>query len=148
MTEWDDACFARLNADATLLALLPGGLYVNLPVGGLSRDNKPAAYDTATGKMKVCGVVTGRNITPRNDLRDKAAQFMTVNQILEVWLYNDRDLTWPFAAADRVYVLLHERPLAGSFGLTLAERIKTRAPELGEAHLLRHDYQVVASLGG
>jgi hypothetical protein len=98
--------------------------------------------------LKKTIVVTGRDELPTDAIRDKAVQFTTARQIVEVWIYQDRDKGWPFDVRDRVFTLLHEKPLPGTFGLVLVNNIKVRAVELGGACLLRSDYEVIASYGG
>lgn len=49
-----EAIKAKLEADATLVALVPGGFYYRADI---NRTDTPAAYD-GRGRLKVCGVLT------------------------------------------------------------------------------------------
>jgi hypothetical protein len=143
------AVFNRLSADSTLLTLLPGGVmhHRDLPEEGLSRDSAPSGVYAADpdGRLQPCCVVRGRAVVPTTFLRDLNTQFTSTQQVVECWFYDDPDAGWDSIslAATRVYQLLQEKPVSGSFNMTLANEIEDRAPELGDACFIRNDYAVI-----
>ena len=101
---------AALAADATLVALLPGGIYdAGAVVGGeISRQATPSAFD-ANSELRPCALINGGGDTP--DGPGAIAGRMLVN----VWLYHrTSDATLETAAA-RVRTLLHKAVLTGTY---------------------------------
>lgn len=140
--------FNRLSADSTLLTLLPGGVlhYEDLPHQGLSRDTTPDIYLAGPdGRLQPICVVRGRDVVPTNFLRDQNTQYSSNQQVVECWFYDDSDEGWDTIqlAANRVYFLLQEKPVTGSFNITLTNEVLARAEELGWACMLRYDYAVI-----
>lgn len=148
MSDYDELVYNRLDADVTLTALVPGGMYYDLDSNGINRESTPNAYDPTTDLLRVTGVVTSRAAVPTGDLRDQDGQYLSTHQTIEVWIYNDRDGIWPTAARDRIYALLQDNPVTGAHGLTLVNQIKTRAPELNDAKLIKLEFQLTGHLGG
>jgi len=148
MTDCDELVYDRLAADGMLAALVPGGMYYNLDAAGINRDTTPDAYDPTTGMLRVSAVVTSRAIIPTGDLRDSDTQYLSTHQTIEIWVYNDRDSAWPTTASERIYALLQDQAVTGVHGLTLTNTIKTRAPELSDAKLIKLEFQATGHLGG
>jgi hypothetical protein len=87
-----------LAGDATLMALLPGGLYAG---GEISRQDTPGAFD-AYAEIRACGLVALEVQTPFGPFTNSMRQFFTVT----FWQrsgYGAVD-----AALDETFVRLHE----------------------------------------
>ncbi len=134
-----------LAADATLLALLTGGIYVSATAGplGITRDTVPAAFD-ANGYLKPAALVKQRNKVTTGDVLDFDAKIESARQVVEVWLYQDSGYETLDTAAARVRTLLMGRQLTDSFELRLAQWIDRQRDEgaLNGASLERLDWQV------
>lgn len=140
------AVYDKLFADATLAALLTGGLlhFRDLPAV-INMDTLPAVYDTTNAIMKVWGVAKGRPVVPSGGLRDSNSQLNSVRQVVEIYLYDDRNSGWDVieTAADRVYALLEGKTVAGAYKLSLINEVTDlRDNTLGDAPMIRHDYAV------
>lgn len=138
---------ALLEADATLDALLTGGIYVSATVGplGITRETNPAAFD-ANGWLKPCALVRERNKVPEGSVLDFDAQIESVRQIVEVWLYADSSAGYATldTAAQRIRALLMGETLTASFELRLAVWLARQRDNgaLAGAAMQRLDFQV------
>ena len=143
---YDGAIYTLLSADATLVAILTGGIYHkrDMTTEGIDRDGTPDAFDTI-GLLKPCLVVSGRGNIPTNQLADPATQYTTTSQVVELWFYADRDagLDTLESATERVYALLQGKKVTGAARMSLVNELMGRAPELDNAVFIRHDYQVI-----
>jgi hypothetical protein len=150
VTDADQLVYDRLAADETLTDILTGGVYFadDLPGEGITKKTYPDVWNGV--RLKPFAVVKGRGVIPTFDVRDKEAQLTSTNQVIEIWLYNDRDAGYTTIkqARDQIYTLLHERPVTGTFALWFDQELKMpRADELGSAVTLRLDYMSVAYKG-
>lgn len=94
-----------LAADATLMALLPGGLYAG---GEITRQLTPAAFD-ANGELSPCGLVNATSDTP------DGPTLYAGRMLVSVWLYHrTRDAANETAVA-RIKTLLHRQVLPGTY---------------------------------
>lgn len=136
-----------LEADATLDALLTGGVYESATVGplGISRESTPAAFD-ADGYLKPTALVRQRNIVPTGDVLDFDAKLESARQVVEVWLYADQSGGYATldTAAARVRQVLMGETLSDSFELRLALWVDRERDEgaLSGSLLERLDFQV------
>ena len=98
---------ALLEADATLMALLTGGVYAWETVGaeGITRTTMAAAFDAAN-RILPCAVVKARPEIERRAVFDPVVQSSSWRQTIEVWLYEFIGYTTIEAAATRIYALL------------------------------------------
>lgn len=147
----DTLIHTRLAADGTLTGYLTGGVYLsrNLPQRGITIDDVPAAF-AANGALKPLAVVKPRSLVGTTDIRDQARQLTSTNQVIEIWLYADGAAGYSTLenAASRIYVLLHERRVAGQFSMTFDQKLyPPRASELGDAGVIRMDFMSIAYLG-
>lgn len=100
-----------LLTDATLVALLPGGIYTGQEVdsyGGFSReDGSPTedAYD-ADGFLLACAMVRDGAIVPSGGIRDLKEKTTGVSQTSRIYYYQDRGHGTIFTAADRGHYLM------------------------------------------
>jgi len=102
MTTLRQAVVALLEADATLMAILTGGVYDRREI---NRTLTPAAYDVR-GQLRPCAVVTISATTPET-IPDRP--FETV--FFQVWLYEAEGNHYAAIgpAADRIRALLHTK---------------------------------------
>jgi len=135
-----------LAADATLTATLTGGIYDFLETKklGINIVTTPSAFN-ASSVLKPCALIKARSEIPFGGIADPNAQYITISQVVEIWLYSDGDLGYTALATarDRIYALLQNNRVAGAFETRLANIIEgVNAPELDYAALIRADYQV------
>jgi len=101
---------AALAGDATLAAILTGGLYDGTEVNDISRQATPAAYDEYS-ELKPCAIVKPETQAPAGPHPDGSRLYVTV------WFYQQNGSTAIDLARVRAYHLLHRTTLAGSGGL-------------------------------
>lgn len=136
---------SRLAADSTLLATLTGGIHDHASLSSAGGSKLPSSAYTASGKLKPLAIVRGRAVVPTGELADRSAQYASTRQVIEVWLYDDRDATLSAlsAAGTRIYTLLQERPLTGTYSLLLMSWMQDmRAEEYGDARMCRQEWDV------
>lgn len=103
MTTPTAAVHAVLSADATLAALLPGGVYTDIPE--ITRQLAPGAFD-ANSELRPCALVKGEGDRATGPARTAAAV------LVGVWVYAARDGTVE-TALERIDVLLRKRHMDG-----------------------------------
>lgn len=108
--------YTVMIADATLVAILTGGVWKRETVGreGISRETTAAAFD-ASGYLKPCALVAQRNIVPTFDVADEMAQRRSVSQVVEIWLYEDTGYTSIDSALARLYTLFEGYQFADGY---------------------------------
>lgn len=114
-----DVVVTALKNDATLAALLTGGVYDQLVVNEISRQSTPDAYDE-DGELLPCALVSGESATPWGPMRDSGRIYFLV------WLYQMPGAVAIEDARTRVYTLLHRQKLsttAGIYGITHANDV-------------------------
>ena len=141
----EDEIAALLEADATLLAILTGGIYTSGTVGvdGITRAAAPDAFD-ADGWLLPCALVKQRGNVTTSDVRDYDAQVSSATQVVEVWFYEDRGYTNIDAAMARVRTLLFGVQLSDSFELVLTN-VVDRGKDIGALNgssLAKQDWAV------
>lgn len=146
----EDDFASRLTGDATLMAILTGGVWKSEDVGpeGITRDTAAAAFD-ASGWLKPCVLVHQRANVPDGQVSDEEAQLDSAIQMVELWFYQDRGYDSIDAAKARCYVLLKGHAFADSFPVRLANVIDRQRDEgaLSGASLARQDWQVNSVIG-
>lgn len=97
-----------LEGDATLMALLTGGVFdaAELPDDGLTPGMTGSPWNASTGVLAPCAVIRWRNRAPYGPHWDLGSERLFV----EVYLYGMR--TTIESAADRVNVLLNAQLLS------------------------------------
>lgn len=134
-----------LAADTTLMATLTGGIYTYTETRklGINAVTTPSAF--ASSVLKPCLLIKDRGEIPFGGIADPNAQYITVSQVVELWLYADGDTGYGALATarDRIYALLQNNRVTGAFEIRLVNIIEgVNAPELDYAALIRADYQV------
>lgn len=133
-----------LEADGTLVAAATGGIYDFDETGrlGLSRTLTPGAYDS-NGLIKPCILLKQRSATPDYQLADDTNQYVSVQEMLEAWFYEEDGYSNIETMRDRVYALTHTVQLTGTFQVLWAGDLRPgiRDDDL-DANVERSDYQV------
>ena len=135
----------KLVADATLMALLTGGLYAyeGLSGEGITRKTLAGAY--STGFLAPCGVVKGRALIPFGGVRDQESQYTSVRQVIEIWLYADAGagLTTLTSAANRIYKVLEGQTVTNSHPLRWLSQESFVERELQQARAILIEFEVI-----
>lgn len=142
--------YTVLNADATLLATLTGGIFKveSIGIDGIDRTSAPAAF--TGGFLRPCALVRSRSFVPDGVLRDNIAKRQTVRETVEVYLYEDRTYTAIDTAKARVITLLMGHQFSDSFEVELVNivpRMREPAGPLMNASMERLDFLVVSVWG-
>lgn len=136
-----------MEADATLMATLTGGVYTSAEVGrdGITRDTAAAAFDTS-GYLKPCALVRQRGLVPDGVLVEQETPAASATQVVEIYVYEDSGYSSIDTALNRLFVLLLGRQLSsGSFPLEWLNTIDRERDEgaLKGASMARQDWLVV-----
>ena len=145
--------YAVLNADATLLATLTGGVWKRESVGveGLTRATAAAAFDSS-GYLRPCALIAERATVPDGVVKDLMAQKVSTRVIVEVYLYADAGAGYSAldTAAARIYVLLQGKQFTGSAEVELVNvvgRWREVDGPLRNAAGIRYDWLVPGIMG-
>lgn len=144
----EDRFKAILEADATILGYLTGGVYTFTELGrdGLVHTNNVCAgafqlqYGIPT--IRPCVVIRIRTDTPTYVRHDGDTQQTSYDGVVEFWFYQFDDYDQIDLAADRLYTLLSSRVFAGlGYVRPLPAQPRLIAPEFENTSLRREDYQ-------
>lgn len=160
MSVQSDAVYSILNADATLLASLTGGIWKyartvsgdtnSIGRNGISSVVMANAY--ANGLLKPCAIVAARGEMPWGGAYDHGEKMKSVRDVIEVYLYIDGDggVSALLTAGDRVEHLLDGEFIGldgagngGGWGNVITRISEDRDPDLNQALYLRIDVQVM-----
>lgn len=132
-----------LEADATLLALATGGIYDYDETGrmGINRTNTPSAF--TSGIIKPCILLKLRSSVPWGDIADPATKTVSLREMFEVQFYADNAYTVIESMRARVFALLHEVRLSGTFICRFAGDFYPPRDVEMDSFVLRSDYAVV-----
>jgi len=154
MTDITATVKTLLAADATLVALLTGGIFTKREIGdaGVDRNNSvtSSAY-VSVGDYPVlqpCLVIVSRGFIPDGNRADAPSKTVSGRQIIELWFYSDQSIGFGTieSARDRCYALLQMESISGVGILTLVNNINDKyAPELDNVAMLRADYKSTRS---
>ena len=136
-----------MEADATLMAILTGGVHTRESLGdeGLARETVPTAFDS-NGFLKPCSVVRQRAAVNDGAVDDMQAQEASVQQVVELWFYDDSGFTNIDSAKARSKVLFHGYQFNDSFPLEWAGEPITRDYDRGALNgrpMARQDWSVI-----
>jgi hypothetical protein len=132
------AVHAILAADATLAALLPGGVWTGIPE--ITRQLAPGAFD-ANSELLACALVNS------GGERDAGPRRIAGAQLVAVWVYDRASDARVEEALARVHEVLHRRPLGGGmweaarFGATWGWREEALSARGGVARYEVHIYR-------
>jgi hypothetical protein len=133
-----------LDADAPLNAILTGGIYKSEDVGveGISRETTPSAF--SSGFLLPCALIKQRGEIVTQDARDYDSVLLSTEQVVEIWLYEDRGYTNIDSAKSRLITVLHGHMFSNAFEAVLANVIDRQRDEaaLKGNSLTRLDWQI------
>ncbi len=136
---------AYLRADATLTALLPGGIYSESDMGeaGItSAESTPAVW--TGGVFQPCAVVRERMPVPQYQVVDETAQLTDQAQSVEVYVYSRVPATLE-TAHGRIYTLVQGHRFTAAWGARWQGGVSNRrAPELPDVWMARRDYRLIS----
>lgn len=139
----------RMEADATLMLILTGGVYESGEVGleGITREATPGAF--SSGYLRPCALVKQRATVPDGIIEDDIDQDTSVRQVVEIWLYDDRSFTSIDAAANRIFTLFQGWQPSDAFPVKLINWIDRQRDQgaLAGASLARLDFEVFSVKG-
>lgn len=106
----------RMEADATLMAILTGGVYAAGSIGllGITRETTPSAFDS-NGYLKPCALVRQRPLIPDLQVVDFTVQAASATQVVEIYVYEDSGYTNIDNALNRLYTLFYGYKFSDSF---------------------------------
>ena len=132
-----DAIHTLLAADSTLLGYLVGGIYNAGEVGEISRQNTAAAFD-ANNELQPCALVKGEVETPvTGPYNDAAAAYVVVI------FYQRAGAGQIDLALERVYTLLHNQKLSGTWRVWHAGDLRDQEDQALEARMHVSRYQCI-----
>ncbi len=132
-----------LAADATLAAIATGGVYDWNSAGrdGIVRTSTPAAFGS-NGRIKPFIMVTSSGGAPDGVLVDEAAQYVSYQAIIGVWMYQDTGYEVIESMRNRVYTLLHAKQIPGIFRMFLQFDMRGQRDPGLDASVERSDFVV------
>lgn len=146
----EDDFATRMEADATLMAILTGGVYTAGELGfeGITRETAAGAFD-ADLYLKPAALVRQRGLVPDGMVEDDVDQDTSVRQVVEVYLYQDTGYASIDLAASRLFVLFQGYQFADSFPVKLINQIDRQRDEgaLKGRSLARLDWEVFSVKG-
>lgn len=143
----EDDFATRMLADATLMAILDGGVFKAGTVGleGITRETASTAFD-ANGYLEPVALVRQRGNVPDGNVRDGMAQKTSAVQVVEIYVYTDSaaGFTEIDAAIDRLYELFEGWQPSNSFPVEWVNTIERQRDTgaLAGANLSRIDFAV------
>jgi hypothetical protein len=136
---------AYLRADASLPALVPGGIYADrdLTVAGVTdAAQTPAVW--AGGSFNACIVIREAAVVPQYRVMDEAEQLVDVAQRLEVYIYALTAVA-VVAIAKRVFAITQGHHFDDAYAATFQPGLGLMdAPNLMDVHMQRDDYLLVS----
>jgi hypothetical protein len=141
----EDDFKTRMTNDATLMAILTGGVYTKGEVGreGITRETAPSAFDD-DGYLEPCALVVQRGLVPDGEVHDEEEQLASAGQVVEVYLYEDSGYGNIDSALDRLFTLFFGYQFTGTFPVELFNMLDRERDEgsLKGASLARQDWMV------
>lgn len=145
----EDDFATRMLADATLVAILTGGIYKSGTVGleGITRDTTPLAF--SNGYLLPSALVKQRGNVADNQVRDGIAQHTSTIQVVEIYLYQDTGYTSIDSAKARLYVLFEGHQFNDSLPVESVNELDRERDDgaLAGASLERIDFAVYSVRG-
>lgn len=134
---------AIMVADATLMAILTGGVYTVDEVSreGITRETNPGAFGT-DGFLLPCALVSVRSARPNQAIRDEASTLTSADIVVEIYNYEDQGYENIDAAQARQFTLFQGSMINGSYPVSwinTTPRARDTGP-LGGASVQRQDW--------
>jgi len=137
-----------MEADATLMAILTGGVYTVDAVGrdGISRDTVPGAFD-ASGFLKPCALVKQRGLVPDGQVVDLSIASAT--QVIEIYLYQDSGFSSIDSALARLFTLFNQYQFSNTWPIEWINTLDRQQDggALKGASLARQDWLITTVEG-
>lgn len=144
MTREDDFK-ARMEGDATLMAILTGGVYTKAETGreGITRDTASDAFD-GDGYLKPCSLVRQRPLVPDGQVADEEESLASDRRVIEIYLYEDSGYSNIDSGLSRLFILFFGHRFSDSFPVQLVHQIDRERDEgaLSGASMARQDWAV------
>lgn len=135
-----------LEADSTLLATATGGIYDFDETGRLGINRTNAATSGAFDSNKIikpCVLLNLRSSNPDYMLADDANQYVSVREMVEIWLFENNGYSNIETMRLRIYALLHTKQLSGTFTIRWAGDFQRMHDMNLDANVLRCDYLAI-----
>jgi hypothetical protein len=133
-----DDVLAILQIDATLLALLPGGMYGQTEI---TRQRTPEAFD-ANAELKPCLLVNLETETQYGPFNDSSAS--SSRAFLQIFFYQRVGYDAITPARERVFSLLHDQKIgAGTWSVSWVNEIPNLHEPALDCDMATSRYQVV-----
>lgn len=137
-----------LDTDLLLGLALTGGIYVSEDVGveGISRETTPAAF--SSGFLLPCALIKQRGEFFTQDVVEYDSFLFSSTQVVEIWLYEERDYSAIDVAKIRIMVVLNGHQftdaVSGTFEPELVNTIDRQrdTTALNGASLARLDWSI------
>ena len=141
-----------LDTDLLLSLTLTGGIYISEDVGveGISRETTPAAF--SSGFLLPCALVKQRGEFVTEDVVEYDSFLFSTTQVVEIWLYEERDYSAIDLAKVRVMVMMNGHQftdvITGTFEPELVNMVDRQrdAAALNGASLARMDWSIKSIL--
>lgn len=147
MSAQSDAVKTLLAADATLVAILTGGIHEFTQVGKnvLTQDALPASAYDSNGIMKPLALVHARSENNWGPGYDHANRYKSVRDVIEIYLCRDGDTTAVNlnGAMSRVLFLTDGQFVGGGWAEVINRLDDDREPILNNALYIRIDLAIV-----
>lgn len=147
MTTYADSITTLLSGDATLTAILTGGVhnYSGLGRKGLERIQTSQAFSPTTGIIKPVCIVLMLEERPDGQAFDPGSGYMSTVTPVYTYLYDNGDAGYGAIAQAqaRIYTLLNAQQIPNAFQVLWAGGLRDkREPLLQDAAFYRDDWRV------
>ena len=137
-----------LDTDLLLSLTLTGGIYISEDVGveGISRETTPAAF--SSGFLLPCALIKQRGEFFTQDVVEYDSFLFSATQVVEIWLYEERDYSAIELAKVRIMVMMNGHQftdiISGTFEPELVNTIDRQrdTAALNGASLARMDWSI------
>ena len=142
----EDDFATRMEADATLMGILTGGVFTKAEVGpeGITRDTASGAFD-GNGRLKPCALVVQGALTPDGAVHDEEAIIASGAQRVQIFVYERINYSNIDAALSRLFTLFFGHQFSDTFPVEWAGTPVLRGRDEGAlrgASLARQDWMV------
>lgn len=140
--------YTALHTGGVLEALyLTGGLYKYEDLGpeGISRESTPTVFD-ANGYLQPCGLIKQRSTVNTGDLSDYEYKLISLREVIELYLYQDRGYDKIDGAKNLIMTELTGEIFSATYEMDLFNIIDRQRDNgaLNGASLIRMDWSIVS----
>lgn len=119
MLNLEDEFANRMKADATLMAILTGGVYTDTELGieGLRRDADSPSSDAFDGDGLLLPTAVVRQLAPvpYTAIRDEQEATVAMSTVVEVYFYQYRDRDQVEAAMQRTFIVMEGKRIGKTY---------------------------------